>query len=176
MYFSFSVFYFLFSIFYFSTTCTEVWNEITVKLIMLLVLNKRKIKWRIWMPRICLFPILLRISLVKDRMIWFAVDGSPPTTSANNSLSELRVWTWNGWVVWTTSGEAPVVQRVDNFIRHWISRYTAEQMYSNQCFWQIFHTIPFLNLTYTSTLFTNYRTIVKILHTFYLPDSDLSSG
>ena len=28
-------------------------------------------------------------------------------------------------------------------------------MYSNQCFWQVFHTIPFLNLTYASTLFTN---------------------
>ena len=67
---------------------------------------------------------------------------------------------------------APVVQRADN----WISRYPAEQIYSNQCFWQVFHTIPFLNLTYASTLFTNYRIIVKILHTFYLPDSKLSSG
>ena len=47
-------------------------------------------------------------------------------------------------------------------------------MYSNQCFWQVFHTTPFLNLTYASTLFTNYRTIVKILHTFYLLDSELS--
>ena len=71
--------------------------------------------------------------------------------------------------------QAPVVQRVDNFI-HWISRYPAEQMYFNQCFWQVFHTIPFLNLTYASTPFTNYRNIVKILHTFYLPDSELSSG
>ena len=70
---------------------------------------------------------------------------------------------------------APVVQRVDNFI-HWISHYPAEYMYSNQCFWQVFHTIPFLNLTYASTLFTNYRTIIKILHTFYLLDSKLSSG
>ena len=70
---------------------------------------------------------------------------------------------------------APVDQRVDNFI-HWISHYPEEQMYSNQCFWQVFHTIPFLNLTFASTLFTNYRTIGKILHTFYLPDSELSSG
>ena len=68
-----------------------------------------------------------------------------------------------------------VVQRADNFI-HWISRYPALQMYSNQCFWQPpFHTIPFLNLTNASTLFTNYRTIRKILRTFYLPDSELSS-
>ena len=59
---------------------------------------------------------------------------------------------------------------------HWISRYPAKQMYSNQCFWQVFHTIPFLNLTFASTLFTNYRTSGKILHTFYLPDSELSSA
>ena len=73
------------------------------------------------------------------------------------------------------AGLAPVVQRADIFI-HWISCFPEEQMYSNQCFWQVFHAIPFLNLTYSSTLFTNYRTIVKILHTFYLPDSELSSG
>ena len=46
---------------------------------------------------------------------------------------------------------ALVVQRADNFI-HWISRYLAEQMYCNHCFWQVFHTISFLNLTYTSTV------------------------
>ena len=69
----------------------------------------------------------------------------------------------------------PVVQRADNFI-HWISRYPAEQIYTNQCFCKVFHTIPFLNLTYASTLFTNYKTIMKILHTFYLPDSELFSG
>ena len=62
---------------------------------------------------------------------------------------------------------APVVQRADNFI-HSISSYPAEQMYSN--------TTPFLNLTHASTLFINYRFIEKILHTFYLPDSELSSG
>ena len=37
------------------------------------------------------------------------------------------------------------------------------QMYSNQCFWQDFHTIPFLTLTYASTLFTNYRTITHFI-------------
>ena len=72
-------------------------------------------------------------------------------------------------------GQAPVVQRADNFI-HWISHYPEEQMYSNECFWQGFHTISFLNLTYASNLFTNYGTIGKILHTFYLPDSELFSG
>ena len=71
--------------------------------------------------------------------------------------------------------QASVVQRADNFI-HWISRYLAEQMYSNQRFWQVFHAIPYLNLTYASTLFTNFRIIGKILHTFWLPDSNLSSG
>ena len=70
---------------------------------------------------------------------------------------------------------APVVQRVDNFI-HWISQYPAEQMYSNQRFWQVFRTIPYLNLTYASPPSTNYRAIEKILHTFHLLDSDLSSG
>ena len=63
----------------------------------------------------------------------------------------------------------PVVQRADNFI-HWISRYPAEQMYSNQRFWQVFHAIPYLNLTYASTQFTNFRIIGKILLTFYLPN------
>ena len=73
--------------------------------------------------------------------------------------------------------QAPVVQRADNFI-HRISRYPAEQMYFHQRFWQVFHAIPYLNLSYASSLFTNYRAIVhvKILHTFYLLDSELSSG
>ena len=71
--------------------------------------------------------------------------------------------------------QAPVVQRADTLI-HWISHYTAGQMYSNQCFWQVFHTIPYLNLIYAFTLSTSYRAIRKILHTFYLPGSDLSSG
>ena len=39
---------------------------------------------------------------------------------------------------------APVVQRVDNFIQ-WISCYTADKMYSNESFWQDFHTIPYIN-------------------------------
>ena len=43
-------------------------------------------------------------------------------------------------------------------------------MYSNECFWQGFHTISFLNLTYACTLFTNHRTIGKILHTFSFHD------
>ena len=73
------------------------------------------------------------------------------------------------------TNQAPVVQKADNFIQ-WISCYPAEQMYSNQCFWQVFHTMPFLNLTYASTLFSNYRTIGKFLHTFCLPDGDLSNG
>ena len=71
--------------------------------------------------------------------------------------------------------QAPVVQRADNFIQ-WIRRYPGEQMYSKECFWQVSHTISYLNLTYASTTFTNNRQIGKILHTFYLLDSDLSSG
>ena len=72
-------------------------------------------------------------------------------------------------------GTAQVAQRADSFI-HWISHYPAEQMYSNQCFWQVFRTIPYLNLTYASTLSTKYGAIEKLLHLLYLPDSDLSSG
>ena len=41
--------------------------------------------------------------------------------------------------------------------------YPVEEMYSNQCLCQAFHIIPFLNLTYASTLLSNYRTIGKIL-------------
>ena len=52
-------------------------------------------------------------------------------------------------------GLAPVVQRADNFV-HWISRYPAERIYSSQWFCKVFLTITFLNLTYASTLFTNY--------------------
>ena len=48
---------------------------------------------------------------------------------------------------------APVVQRAGNFI-HWISRYPAVQMDSNRRFWQVFHTIPYLNQTDTSSLCT----------------------
>ena len=39
-------------------------------------------------------------------------------------------------------------------------------MYSNQSFWQVFHTIPYLNQTDASTLYTNYGAIGKFLHTF----------
>ena len=71
--------------------------------------------------------------------------------------------------------QAPVVQRAGNFT-HWISPCPEELMYSDQRFSQVFHIIPYLNLKYASTLFTNYRTIWKILHTFPRPNSEISSN
>ena len=45
--------------------------------------------------------------------------------------------------------------------------YPVEEMCSNQCLCQAFHIIPFLNLTYASTLLPNCRTIGKILDIYY---------
>ena len=49
-----------------------------------------------------------------------------------SSITDL-VWNGTGWLIIFEilfRVQAPAVQRADNFI-HWISRYPAEQMYSN---------------------------------------------
>ena len=74
-----------------------------------------------------------------------------------------------------SSDQASVVQRADNFIQ-WISYCLADKMYSNPSFWQVFHTIPYSNKTDASILYANFRVIGKFLRTFYLPQSDISSG
>ena len=76
--------------------------------------------------------------------------------------------------VWVTV-QAPVVQRVDKLYSLDKSLSSGANVLQLTLLASFPHN-PILNLTYASTLSTNYRAIVKILHTFHLPDSDLSSG